>query len=217
METILNFIVKIIEKRIKINSMSVSKDDTIEELKEKVSMIYEDNTVQIKRSNVINGILRIFSSIQFVALLKIILLYKNMKIGNMEIDVLGIFMYRMYLYAVFIILFSSALSGAIYSKSLKNVLNTNPQILNRIIGKDGEYEKIFGEINEDSDITTMSQLYNLFEDEDDSKKDTLYILIHSILINKAVKNFNISAMCAILVIGILDAIYIGIILGELSL
>lgn len=217
MDKLLSIIVGIIEKRIKVNNINISKDDTVEELKEKISIIQEDNTKQTKRANIINGLLRIFSSAQFVVLLKIILLYKTMKVGNIEIDIMSVFMYRMYLFAVFIILYSSTLTGAIYSKSIKNIINTNPQILSRIIGKDGEYEKIFGESHNDSDIVTMSQVSNLFSGETDEKKDTVYILIHSILINKAIKNFNLSAIGAMIAISILDLIYLAIIMGKISL
>ncbi|MGL5745251.1 MAG: hypothetical protein ACRCXX_08900, partial [Cetobacterium sp.] len=176
--------------------------------------ITRSNNELLKVTNILNNLFRIIVSSQFCILLKLIIVHSNVMVTVSDNVLAREYMYKVYLLGVFIILFTMVISSAIYSKSIKNMINSSPLVLNRILGHEGEYENIFGEYHNDRDIVTMGKLSEMFRDSDIETREIIYILIHTILINKALKNFTVRVIAAIGVIVTLDLIFLAVTLGK---
>lgn len=213
-EKILQFIISTIEKCGGGDSIIINKDSTMEDFILMRDNITKSNNELLKITNILNNLFRIVVSSQFCILLKMVIVYSNVKETVDDTVLAHTYLYKIYLLGVFIILFTMVISSAIYSKSIKNMINTSPLVLNRILGNEGEYENIFGEYHNDKDIVTMGKLSEMFRDSNLETREIIYILIHTILINKALKNFTVRIIAALGVITILDIFFLAVTLGK---
>lgn len=219
-ETIINKIISLVEERVHPdNSINVTPTTTLKELKASGKVIQRENLILLKRSVYCDQVLKSVCMLQTILFTLVVIVYNLFDRTQMPFDERNLYVMNIYMAVIGVNHFAASLSLSLYSKTVRNLLNTNPNVLSRVFS-DGltAYEDIYGTENpDDKDLLTMTKIRNICKDMDNETQQGVYILMKAILVNKALKNFIAVSIIAIGLIFLIDLIILSAMIWKVYL
>lgn len=207
-ETIINKIISIVEEKVHSdnNLISITPSTTLTEIRTVGKKIQNQNLSLLKKSVQCDKILKTVCMLQTVLFTLVVIIYNLFDRTHIPFDERNLFVISIYIAVIGVNHFSASISLSLYSKTMRNLMNTNPNVLSKIFsdGLNG-YEDIYGDENpDDKDLLTMSKIRTICKDMDNETQQGVYILMKAVLVNKALKNFIAVSIISIVLIFILD-------------
>lgn len=207
-EAIINKIVSIVEDKVHADSHSVNitPSTTLKEIKTVGRKIQQENLSLLKRSVYCDQVLKSICMLQTILFTLVVIVYNLFDKTQMPFAERDLYVINVYIAVIGVNHFAASLSLSLYSKTIRNLMNTNPNVLSRVFsdGLNG-YEDVYGNENpDDRDLLTMTKIRNICKDMDNETQQGVYILMKAVLVNKALKNFIAVSIIAVVLIFLLD-------------
>lgn len=207
-EAIINKIISLVEEKTQNGThfISINSSTTLNEIRTIGNKIQKENLVLLKRSVYCDKLLKSVCMLQTILFTLIVIVYNLFDRTQMPFTERNLYILNIYISVIGVNHFAASIALSLYSKTVRNLINSNPNVLSRIFtdGLNG-YEDIYGDENpDDRDLLTMTKIRNICKDMDNETQQSVYILMKAVLVNKAFKNFIAVSIIAVALIFFLD-------------